>query len=155
MRIFWSVVIGLIVLLIIGYFVVKNAVDNLSFKFDLKGIDPSSLSLSGILKGEGTISAVIATTVSNGNGFGININAVDTEIYYQNQLVARSAGQSSRIHIDANKDTVFNHSMNVFINKYSLDLIKNIKSGAHPEITYKVNLKIFAVPFLIEDSHTF
>lgn len=155
MKILGSVLLGFVVLAVIGWLFIKNAVDKLAFRFNLKGIDPSSLSLQGILKGETRLLTTIQTQVSNQNGFGININNVETEIYYQNNLVAKSVNKSGRIHIDSMGDTSFSHQMNILVNKYSLDLIKNIKGGTGAPITYKVNLSIFGIPFSIEDSYTF
>lgn len=150
--IFYPLIIASVLVSILVYLAVS--ISKVYFKFDLSGI-----SIGNLTSGS-KINLKINSYIENLNKFKINFSGLFVQLFYNNDLIAASTDvNTNKYTVPANGKFNFQEDIDLFINKASLLLVKNIainKIANKPTtIEYHVRVKLFNISIpVIKDSFT-
>lgn len=152
MKTFLIIVLIVLVLAVIAV-QVKMIWDNIKFEFGFKGIDVLNIDLSAISAGTGgNVSVPIRAKVTNDNGFDIPFSGLKVWFYYENTLIVQTSDDLASKSFNAPKhghiDLV--DPVNIYFNNAAFSFLRNL--GNKPEVRYKVQMRIFGIPFSYADS---
>lgn len=128
----------IVALILISIFVVyiKLSLSKLTYAFSLKEYKPIRINATE----GGVINIVIDLVVFNPLIFNIPIQALYYEIYYKNHLLGRSADVSG-FNLKSKDNTEFIQSVDVHIDKRTIDVARNYITKTPTEFTAKVYVK--------------
>lgn len=129
----------LAVIIIIGYFYIKSALDKFTFG-DVKFVGGD---IRSILSGKAFTAINLSTTIDNKNNFSVPVSGLNVELYHDGALIGKSTVPQEDFTIPARGNFTINQSMTIDISK-SLSIASKILSGTPFVFNYTVKAKLFS-----------
>lgn len=139
------IIIGIVVVLLALGLWVMDIINKVTYDYTLKGFKINKLNIVG----DSVVRVDMQINIKNNNFFGINIKELYYEVFYKGNLLAKSSDK------DVNKKEIiipkkgapysFDQSIDVFVNKNSLEVIQNFKNNLPADYNVKVMAKVYGI----------
>lgn len=148
-------IIGIIVLiLLIIYIWGKMIYNRIKFEFGFRGADLSGLDIQGLLTGGQTEATIkMSAKVVNRNNFAISFSELRAWLYYDGVMMAQTSDElaKNKVTVQANSAAEITDDVRIFLNKQTIDLLKQVVTKQSPKVQYTVKLKIWGIPVSFTD----
>lgn len=138
MRAFLIILLILVVLGFIAFRWGKSVFDKFAFNISFKGVD-----LQSILNGTGFTQVDLTVSIDNKNNFSVPVTGFYAEIFYNNNLLAKSTNSGQQFVIPANGNVTVSHSVTVGLTNDAIDIAGKLISKQSIPFTYKIKATLW------------
>ncbi|MCC6721745.1 MAG: hypothetical protein IT243_06040 [Bacteroidia bacterium] len=116
----------------------RSIIDKFGIDVKFKNVD-----LRGILSESKSAQVNLTASIVNKNNFKIPVKNFHINIFHNSILVAQTSSNGQDFIIPKNDSIIINHSLTMFINEASKNILMNIVANKPTEFTYKINATLY------------
>ncbi len=148
MKWYWWLFILVFFVVAMAFMWIQLVKSRIQINFKIGKVDWGSISVTDFLIGkELVVELNTFIIIKNQNPFSIPIKDLNIEIYYRDELIARSTEKEGKlIKIPTNGEIKFDEKMTLFANQNSFNLITNFGLKGAFELKYIIKLKLYNAP---------
>ncbi len=141
-----------LILVTIAIFI-KRFINNVFVEFEVTSINLKTIKIKDVLlKGRATTKLNYNVIIENRNNVKVAVKNIFITLYYKGNEIGRSE-VAQDIVLNKFKKTEFSNTLNITLDKTSLQIVQDALSKEPIKLEYKVDFKVFGLKRIVEDSY--
>lgn len=152
----WAYILLVLLIVIFVFIIVKLFTLRVSFFFKLRDITLSDFSFQDLFnQGQTHFKVLVDAQIKNDNNVNLTFSDATVWFYVDGHLIAKTAENVplnfAKILVPAKGQASTIETLDLFINTYTVELVRKLKNKEQVKIDYYVRGKIWGIPFTWKD----